>query len=127
MPAGTPVLPGGNNTYVRSFGEGSDKLIVGFSRNPKRFALNEYMQIRDVSLQSGFYLHINTEEAGRVLSSDLAEYVWPDGADRPQNNDGTELFNFLEYRTARYDYAYNMGYKSKNQASWDIAKSHQQI
>ncbi len=127
MASGTPVLPGGTNTFVRSFGEGSDKLIVGFSRNPKRFALNEYIQLRDVSLKSGFYLNINTEEAGRVLDSELSDHVWPDGADRPQNNDGTEQFSFKDYRTQRYNFSFKIGYDAKDQAAWDIVESHQAI
>lgn len=127
MPAGTPVLPGGNNTYVRSFGEGSDKLIVGFSRNPSKFALNEYIQIRDVTKKSGFYLKINTDEAGRILDSDLSDYVWPDGADRPQYNDGTEQFAFHDYRTQRFNFHWKLGRDAKDQAAWGIVESHEAI
>lgn len=127
MSSGTPVLPGGNNTYVRSFGEGSDKLVVGFSRNPKDFALNRYVQIRDVTLKSGFYLRINTEEAGRIINSDLADFVWPDGADRPQGNDGTEQFAFHDYRTQRYNYAWKIGQEAIEQAAWGVVESHEAI
>lgn len=127
MSSGTPVLPGGNNTYVRSFGEGSDKLIVGFSRNPTKFALNEYVQIRDVTLKSGFFLKIGTEEAGRILDSNLSDYVWPDGSDRPQNNDGTEQFAFHDYRTTRYNYPWKLGQDSIKQAAWGIVESQEAI
>src|SRR6056297_2580602 len=127
MPAGTPVLPGGNNTYVRTFGEGSDKLVVGFSRNPSKFALNEYIQIRDVTKKSGFFLKINTEEAGRILDSDLSDYVWPDGADRPQYNDGTEQFAFHDFRTQRYNFHWKLGRDAKDQAAWGIVESHEAI
>jgi hypothetical protein len=123
----TPVLPGGNNTYVRSFGEGSDKLVVGFSRNPKDFALNQYVQLRDVTLKSGFYLRITTEEAGRILDANLSDFVWPDGADRPQNNDGTEMFAFKPYGTTRYDFPYKLGNEAKDQAAWGIVESHEAI
>lgn len=127
MAAGTPVLPGGNNTYVESFGGGSDKLVVGFSRNPTKFALNQYVQIRDVQLKSGFYLRINTEEAGRVLDSDLSEHIWPDAVDRPQNNDGTESFSFHDFRTQRYAFNWKLGQDSIDQAAWDVVGSHEAI
>ncbi|MGV3485963.1 MAG: hypothetical protein ACO1RT_16225, partial [Planctomycetaceae bacterium] len=127
MSSGTQVLPGGNNTYVRSFGEGSDKLVVGFSRNPNKFALNEYIQIRDVTLKSGFFLKISTEEAGRILDSDLSDYVWPDGADRPQNNDGTEQFAFHDYRTTRYNFNWKLGKEAIDQAAWGVVESQEAI
>lgn len=126
MASGTPVLPGGSNTYVRTL-EASGRLVTGYSRNPKDFALNKYVQLRDVTKDSGFYLKITTEEAGRILTSDLSDFVWPDGADRPQNNDGTELFSFADYRTQRYDYAYKLGRKATEQADWGITESHQKI
>ncbi|MFG0261027.1 MAG: hypothetical protein ACF788_01360 [Novipirellula sp. JB048] len=127
MVASVPALPGGNNTYVRSFGEGSDKLVTGFSRNVKDFPLNRYIQQREVTLKSGFYLKISTEEAGRVLNANLADFVWPDGSHRPQNNDGTELFAFQPYYTTRYDYAFKLGFESRDQAAWGIVESHEAI
>lgn len=127
MANGQLALPGGNNTYVDSFGGGSDKLVVGYSRNPKKFALNEYVQIRDTTLSSGFYLRINTEEAGRIIDADLSEFVWPDGADRPQNNDGTESFAFYDFRTQRFAFNWKIGDEAIEQASWDVVESHQAI
>ncbi len=124
--AGTPVLPGGSNTYIPNH-QATGNLVVGFSRNVDDFPLNQYISIKPVEQDQGRYLRITTEEAGRILDADLSEFVWPDGADRPQNNDGTELFNFLDYRTARFNFGYKLGYKANNQATWDIAKSHQAI
>ena len=126
MSSGTPVLPGGSNTYVRTF-DATNRLIVGFSRHPKKFPLNKYVQIKDVKRDAGFYLRINTEEAGRVLSANLAESVWPDGADRPQNNDGTEQFAFHNYKTQRYDYNYKIGRKANEQADWSVTETHEAI
>ena len=124
--SGTPVLPGGSNTYIPNH-RATNNLVIGFSRNVKSFPLNSYIQIKPVEQDQGKYLRITTEEAGRILDSDLSEFVWADGADRPQNNDGTELFTYLDYRTARFNYGYKLGYKAKNQADWAIGKAHQQI
>lgn len=125
MPA-TPVYPGGSNTFIPNH-RATNGLVIGFSRNVEDFALNQYIKIAPVDQDQGVYLNLTAEEAGRVLSSDLSEFVWPDGADRPMNNDGTELFAFEPYRTKRYGFGYKLGYKAKNQAEWDIGKSHQAI
>jgi hypothetical protein len=123
---GTPVYPGGSNTYIPNH-RATNNLVIGFSRNPKQFPLNSYVQLKPVEQDQGKYLRITTEEAGRILDSDLSEFVWADGADRPQNNDGTELFAYDDYRTKRYNFGYKLGYKAKNQADWAIGKTHQQI
>jgi hypothetical protein len=122
MAAGTAVHPGGSNTYVKDF-RSSGKLQVAFSRNPKKFALANYAQIVPVERDSGFYLNINVEQAGRLTSDSLSEFVWPDGADAPDNNDGTEKFNFKDYRTVRYAYPFKLGQKAREQADWDIEKT----
>lgn len=122
MAAGTPVLPGGSNTYIKDF-RSSGKLQVAFSRNPNKFGLANYGQIVPVERDAGFYLRINTEQAGRLVDGDLSEHVWPDGSDRPMNNDGTEQFNFKDYRTTRYAYTFKLGQKATEQADWDILKT----
>jgi hypothetical protein len=122
----TFVRPGQSNTYIPDH-EATGGLIVGFSRNPDKFPLNQYMQLCPVTKDNGFYLRVTTEEAGRILSSDLNEFVWPDGADRPQGNDGTESFGYLPYRTRRYNYGFKLGDKSKDQADWGIVDTHKAI
>lgn len=124
--AGTPVYPGGSNGYIPNH-RATNSLVIGFSRNVKQFPLNNYIQLKPVDQDQGKYLRVTAEEAGRILDADLSEFIWGDGADRPQNNDGTELFNFLDYRTQRYNFGYKLGYKFKNQAEWDAGKTHQQI
>lgn len=122
MAAGTPVLPGGSNTYVKDF-RSSGKLQVSFSRNPNKFALANYAQIVPVERDAGFYLNINVEQAGRIVSTDLSEFRWPDSADAPDANDGTEKFNFKDFRTTRYAYPFKLGQKAREQADFDIEKT----
>lgn len=121
-----PAYPAGSNTYVPNH-EATQSLVVGYSRNPELFALNQYVQIRPVDADQGKYLKITPEEAGRILDSDLSEFVWADGADRPQNNDGTELFAYHDYRTQRVNHAFKLGYKASSQASWSIGHTHRAI
>lgn len=119
MAAGTPAYPGGTNTYVKSHAA-TGNLIVSFSREPAKFMLPRYCQYREVTKDSGYYLKIATEQASRLVGGTVDEYVWPDGADRPQRNNGTEKFHYEDYRTERLDYDWQLGYKATNQADWDI-------
>lgn len=122
----TFVRPGQSNTYIPDH-EATGGLVIGFSRNPDKFPLNQYLQLKPVTKDQGFYLRVTTEEAGRILSSDLSEFVWPDGADRPQGNDGTESFGYFPYRSKRYNYGYKLGDKSREQADWAITETHKAI
>lgn len=126
MTIGTPVYPGQSNTYIPNH-EATAGLVIGFSRNPDEFPLNQYIQIKPVTKDIGRYLKITTEEAGRIIQTDLPEFVWPDGADRPQNNDGTELFAYDSYRTQRFNYAFKLGDKSREQSDWGIVDVHKAI
>jgi hypothetical protein len=119
---GTYALPGGSNTYVKNH-QATGNLVISYSRNPKDFPLNRYVQIREVKKDSGFYLQITAEEAGRVVGGNLSEFVWPDGADRPRRNAGHEQFRFVDYRTERFDFDFTLGYKAQNQADWDVRET----
>jgi len=117
------ALPGGSNTYVRSYAA-SGKLKVEFSRNPSKFDLHNYAQLKTVEKDEGYYLRINAEQAGRLVGGELTETVWADGADRPEHNDGTEQFAWLPYRTQRHAFPFKLGQKAKEQADWDITGTH---
>lgn len=54
MPAGISVFPGQSNTYVKDF-RSSGKLQVSFSRNPRDFALANYVQYVPVKRDQGYY------------------------------------------------------------------------
>ncbi|MFZ9077504.1 MAG: hypothetical protein ACO23H_03150 [Alphaproteobacteria bacterium] len=120
------AYPGGNNTFVKDL-DASGRLITEFSRNPDQFALNSYIQLSNVNKSAGYYLKITPEEAARVLDSNLAEFVWPDGAPRPQRNNGTETFSFEGYECQRFDYDFTIGNKASEQADWNIIESHSRI
>ena len=115
--------PAPNAVFVPSF-EASGGLIIGFSRNPKKFRLNQYTKFIPVSKDVGYYLNITAEEAARVINSNLSDFVWADGQEAPMGNDNLESFNFLKYATKRYVYPFNMGHKTIAQADWPILQIH---
>lgn len=117
------VFPGGGNTFVKDH-ESSGKLVVNFSRNPTKFALNRYIQIVPVKKTAGYYMEMTVEEAGRLLNSNGSEFNWPDGADAPSGVDGTEMFEFKEFRTIRNAYNVRLGEQAAEQAGWNITEQH---
>jgi hypothetical protein len=119
--------PGAFNTYVQDHAA-SGHLVVDFSRNIQDFALNQYVKIIPSEKMTGLWLEMTLEEAARVIGND-EDHSWADGADRPSlhSNDGTESFNFLEYRTDRKEYGFRLGNLTVGQASWDIVSQHARV
>lgn len=120
------MYPGGSNTFVPSH-EASGKLVVDFSRNPKAFPIAKYAQIVKPKNTVGYYMKMTVEQAGRLLESDGKDLLWADGTEAPQGRDGTESFEFLKFFCRRYASAYNIGYLTSEQATWDILAQHGRI
>ena len=123
---GVVQFPSGQNTFIPDH-DGSGRLTVDFSRNPKKFAIAEYCQIVKPKATIGYYLKMTVEEAGRIINSDLADFAWPDGAEAPKSFDGTESFEWLPFRAERYAFDYVLGNLTVEQATWDIKGQHARI
>lgn len=127
MAQGTMVYAGGgggNNTYVKDHAA-TGHLVTQFARNPKKFPYSRYVQQVPVKKGAGYYLKLDTEQAARFVGGNLKEFVWPDGNPRPRRNNGTSKFAFADYLTERYDFDFSIGYKSRDQAGWNIVASEQ--
>lgn len=120
------TFPGANNVFVPDH-EASGKMVVDFSRNPNKFAVNRYCQIVPVDKTIGYYLEMTVEEAGRIVNTDLSDIVWPDGNDAPTGADGTESHEFKGYRLERYAPSFRLGDMTIEQATWDIVARHAAI
>jgi hypothetical protein len=120
------MYPGQYNTFVPNL-EASGRLLVDFSRNPKNFALNKYIQTVTAPEMLGYYIKMTVEERLRITSTTLADHQWPDGADAPIGNEGTESFTFNQFQTQRYLYAAKIGKLASDQAAWDIIGQHVEI
>jgi hypothetical protein len=120
------VLPSGTNTFVPS-AEATDGLIVGFSRNVSKFAINRYTQIVPVKESVGKFLKMRTEQFVRAPFSDARDNVWHDGDDRPTGVANLVPFEFEPYLTTRYDIAFTLGRKTIEQAQFAIQPIHVQM
>ena len=122
LTTGTYSLPGAYNTYVPN-PDATGNLIITFSRNPSEFALPQYVQYRPVTKSTGLFLRIDPDEAARILDVNLADYVWPDGADAPVKAMTAE-FRYEQYRAERFAYPMQLGNLAREEADWDIEGIH---
>ncbi len=120
------MYPGQYNTFIPNL-EASGKLLVDYSRNPRDFSLNKYIQIVTTPEMIGYYIKMTVEERMRILNTNLAEHQWADGHDAPVGNEGQESFNFLSFTTQRYSYQASIGKLASDQAAWDIIGQHTEI
>ncbi len=123
MPA---AYPSAQNTFIRSH-EASGKLVVDFARNVNKFPVNKYVQVVPAKKVAGYYLEMTVEEAGRIVNSDLSNFVWADAQPRPEGNDGAESFQFKPFRCKRYAYPVLLGDLTIDQADWNILAQHASI
>jgi len=119
-------LPGPQNVFIRDH-EASNRLTVNYARNIADFPVNKYTQVHKVEKIAGYYLRFGVKEAGRLIESDLSNFVWYDGQPRPQSNEGTEEFEWFPFECVRYSPDFTLGYLTIEQASWDILEQHLNI
>ncbi len=122
----TAVYPSAFNTFIRDH-DASNKMVVDFARNINKFAVNKYCQVIPAKKVAGYYLQMTIEEAGRILQTDLANFVWMDGQPAPEGNEGLEKFEYKPFTCTRYAYPFNLGDLTIDQASWNILAQHSSI
>ena len=120
------VYPGAHNVFIRDH-DASNKMVVDFARNVKKFAVNRYVQVVPVEKVGGYYLRMTVEEAGRILNDQLEDVHWPDAAPAPEGNEGTETHEWFPYRTIRRAFPFLLGDLTIEQASWNILAQHSSI
>lgn len=123
MPA---AYPSASNVFVRDH-DASNKMVIDFARNVKKFAVNQYAQIIPVKKTAGLYLEMTVEEAGRILYTDMRDRLWFDGQPAPEGNDGSESFQWKPFATRRYAFAFLLGDLTIEQATWNILAQHSSI
>ncbi len=93
---------------------------VEFSRNPRSFPINRYVEIIPTTKPQGKYLRIDDEEAVRV--TDIDRYRWPDRQKRPAPDDLDH--EFVDFSTTRYAPGFRLGKRTVRAADWNIVASH---
>jgi hypothetical protein len=115
------AYPGGavSNTFVPTF-EASNSLIIGYSRNPKKFKLAQYSKYVPVKKIAGYYLYLTALEAGRIINTGLNDFVWADNQEAPMGNNNLESFQFVYFNTTRYVFPFSVGDIAVEMADWEL-------
>jgi len=108
-----------NNTFIKDHAA-SGRMVVEYSRNPKDFRLPNYIQVKPVTKQEGYYLAIDVLQAGRLVGGTVDDFVWTDGMDRPQTNAHGQEFNWKAFKTIRRNISDRLGDLARQQADWSI-------
>ena len=115
------VVGGGLSTYIPSTNDlATGALQVEFTRTVNSFALSRYAQIVPVTKMTGYYLRQDTTDNVRV--TDVNEFVWPLGNDRPTGKQNS--FDFIQYATLRKAYPFYIPQETTQQAAWDVVAQH---
>lgn len=117
MPFGGNAV--GFNTFVPNF-DASGKLVVHYSRDPKKFALNRYIALVPTKKMAGFYVRISPQIAARVLHSRPEEAVWPDGTFAPRGAWNAIMLDWQQFSCQRYVTPYQVGELTVETADLDI-------
>lgn len=115
------AYPSGTNSWIPSW-EATGQTIA-FIRDPKRFAINNYIDFRPATKPVGLYLEFDLDYGPRVQPG-LGSYVWNDGGERPSWEGNRAGFEFKEYRTIRRDNGFVLGEQSIENAAWPIVAFH---
>ena len=115
------TVGGGLNTYVPSTNAlATGALQVEFTRAVNTFALTQYAQLVPANQMTGYYVRLNAADNVRV--TDLNEFVWPLGNDRPVGK--MNEHDFVAFTCQRYGYSFYIPNETAKQAAWDVVAQH---
>ena len=100
--------------------EDSGNLVVGFSRDPSTFKINQWAAQTPVKRNQGYYLKLNQDMCARMLDATGRLTIWPPGNDSPQFNTSGEQFQFTSFFTQRHADGWSLDRMIYEQAEWDI-------
>jgi hypothetical protein len=112
----TPAYPGAQGGYIPQFlGGETANLIVSYSRDVKKFAVNRLATVTPVDKMTGYFPRLNPEAMARIYN-DPDEAVWPDGQSRPTGPQNKQDYSIVQYSTIRRGETYPLGYQERDQA-----------
>ena len=115
------TVGGGLNTYVPSTNAlATGALQVEFTRAVNTFPITKYAQIVPANQMTGYYLRLNSDDNVRV--TDINEFVWPLGNDRPVGKMNEQ--DFVAFTCQRFAYPFYIPNETVKQAAWDVVAQH---
>lgn len=115
------VVGGGLSTYIPTTNDlATGALQVEFTRTINSFALSRYATLVPTTKMTGYYLRQDVTDNVRV--TDVNEFVWPLGNDRPTGKQNS--FDFVQYSTQRFAFPFYIPQETTQQAAWDVVAQH---
>lgn len=113
---------GKNDTYIPTL-DLSGNLMVGFSRNVKKYPINRYVSLTPVKKTRGAYLYFQPTDNARLPN--LPQHNrWAAGSNRPASNASLRGFEEKTFTTERYSYTTELDQQAIDLANWPVLKRH---
>lgn len=114
-----PYVP--SNNYSASV---TANLVIGYSRQPKKFRINNYTKIIPVAKPQGYFTRISIGQQGKIQYPDLRDWLWNPGQGRPRGNWNQLGFQFFPYNTIRRSFSTTLDQKTIDVASFQLQAMH---
>lgn len=113
--------PSANNVYLPNVDE-TLRLLVSYVRDPKEFAVNDYVTVSPISKPIGYYPRVFAGDNVRVRNSAITDALWAEGTRRLQSSGeyNTPRHTFDTYTAVRYQFNATLGHETIDYADWDI-------
>lgn len=92
--------------------------IISHIRDPKKYRVNQYVQLVKCDTSVGVYYKIHVDDGMRLETGD--EHIWKDGHLRPQWKHVGIRHDLVEFQTVRKDYGDAIGWQTLKQADYDV-------
>ena len=113
-----PSPAGGMSTFLPQV---TKNLIVGFSRDPKKFAISDLYKLVPVDRMVGRYPKIRPQEASRLLDVDFRRFA--DGGVRPVSEFNKMQYDWVTYTCEQFAESIPMGNLALEQADFNIQQA----
>lgn len=114
------VYPGGNDTFIPTL-DLSGNLMIGFSRNVKKYPVNRYVSLTPVKKSYGEYLYFQPSDNARLLNLPHNN-KWAGGSNRPVSTSAARGFEPRLFTTTRYSYTVELDQRAIDLANWPVLK-----
>lgn len=131
VPAASTFQPiGPYNVFIPGYdGEARARLLVEYTLNPKKFAMNKYVTIQPITLPVGFYAKVLASDYVRVPYADGRDARWADGqpSGALTNRDQGPRQTNIQYELLRVKRERNVGWLTQQFSPFDELKKTQNM
>ncbi len=121
------AYPSFTNVYMPNTStnvEVTANLVVNFSRDVKKFPLNQYIKLIPTKKTLGYYTRIAIGQQARLQYSDARNFLFNPGQERPKGNWNQLGFSRFPFATNRYSFTTTLDQLEVDQADFQIQPMH---